>query len=551
MGPTVRQVLDWQPHLLAGAADALVARRGRLLSLQAEIDDGRVPTGWYGDAADAARSNQKLLTGELDDLLAEVSGATRAIDVGGVATLDAQRILAHALADADREDFVVDRTRLAVTETRTEFADPHEQADRARRAEELAGHLRSALEAADHADSELARLLMKIAHSLVDGGHGSLRDADASGRGAGNRAIMEPPTGGLGDLNAWWRGLTPSEQRRVSNLHPDWIGNTDGIPGQARHLANVTRLEALRRTLLKLRGKAPGVEDKLADLRDIEALLETHHGDRQLLQLDASGPEGLRTVISLGDVDKARNVTVFVPGLGSHVRDKLGDYDAELDDLRSTMNTLSGHDENAAVLYLGVDTPQVDRSLFDLGSSSVVNDDLARAGADDLAGFFNGLDASRDTDPHLTGAGHSYGSLTLGITLTRSTGVDDAVYLGSPGLGVSDLAGLDVPLGHHYLLEARWDGISDLGMFGSDPSGLEGMHHLSTDAHQRLDLQGSHGHSGYLDDGSTSQRNLAGVGIDDPGALMDNTCERGEIDQAREEWKRVKELLGKATEWLR
>ena len=59
---------------------------------------------------------------------------------------------------------------------------------------------------------------------------------------------------------------------------------------------------------------------------------------------------------------------------------------------------------------------------------------LARAGGEDLAAFYQGVNASRTDDPHLTALGHSYGSLTTGYALQHDgTGVDDAVLFGSPG----------------------------------------------------------------------------------------------------------------------
>ena len=68
----------------------------------------------------------------------------------------------------------------------------------------------------------------------------------------------------------------------------------------------------------------------------------------------------------------------------------------------------------------------------------------ARGGAD-LARFYEGIDASRRADPHLTALGHSYGSLTTGYALQQAHGVDDAVLFGSPGLGTDHVDDLHVP----------------------------------------------------------------------------------------------------------
>lgn len=542
MRPTVRQLLDWRPHRVAAVADGLALARRRLLGLDDELTAGRVPTGWHGASADAARADHRLLAAELNDLLAGVAAVLRSVDIAAEATLAAQRVLQHALSDADREDFAVDRDLVQLTDRRPVGPSGHALADRERRRDELTAHLHRALDAAAHADEELADVLARVARGLVDGGHGSLSGARAAGRRAGNRSILPPPADdGPGSANAWWRGLTGAEQRTVIADDPAWIGNLPGIPAWARHLANLQRLQRLLGRLRRL--PFPGPAGTTAGLEAIDDLLRRQPEERQLLLLEPAGSHGPRAVIGLGDVDRARHVTVFVPGFGADAQDGLLARDRELDDLRRAADRMSTEEANAVVLYLGAETPQPD-AVLDLGHGSVLNDDLARAGGAGLADFLNGIDAARSDDPHLTTAGHSYGSVTAGFALRLSTGVDDAVHLGSPGLGVDDLTILDVPAGHHHQLEAPWDGVADSGWFGADPSGLEGIRHLSTEEHHHPDLTGTRGHTSYLADGSTSQHNLAAVGAGRPDLLIDATGEPGEIDQLREEWRRVKELLG-------
>lgn len=519
MRPTVRQLLDWRPHLLAGAADDLAAERRRMLRLDDELLDGRVPPGWRGDAAEAARTDHRLLADGLNDLLAQVAAVTCAVDIAAEATLAAQRVLRHALADADREDFAVDRDLLELTDLHGTAPGAHERADRERRRQELTAHLDRALDAAGHADDELAEVLTHVARGLVDGGHGSLAGACAIGRRAGGRDVLPAPVPRRpGSANAWWRALTEAEQRAVITGSPGLIGNLPGIPARARHRANLARLRGLLARLRRL--PAPGLEETTAGLGAIDELLRRHPEGRQLLLLEPGGPSGARAVVGLGDLDRARHVTVVVPGFDADVQEGLLARDRELDDLRRRADELSGDGTNAVVLYLGADQPQPGRALFDLDHGSVLADDLARAGGPGLADFLVGIDAARAEDPHLTTAGHSYGSLTAGFALRDSTGVDDAVHLGSPGLGVDTLARLDVPAGHHHLLEAPWDVVADSGWFGTDPSRLDGMQHLSTDGHSDPDLTGVRGHTSYLDDGSTSQHNLAAVGAGRPDLVI-------------------------------
>lgn len=135
----------------------------------------------------------------------------------------------------------------------------------------------------------------------------------------------------------------------------------------------------------------------------------------------------------------------------------------------------------------------------------------------------------------MTALGHSYGSLTTGIALQQRTGVNDAVFFGSPGIsdkpdlpvspvGLSnELADLKLPGGHAYTLEADGDAVADVGnltgRFGSDPGSMPNMHHLSTGNATSQDgahLVESTGHGEYLkvlQDGtsSTSKYNISAV----------------------------------------
>jgi len=166
----------------------------------------------------------------------------------------------------------------------------------------------------------------------------------------------------------------------------------------------------------------------------------------------------------------------------------------------------------ATVTWLGYQAPQWGTTF---AGDSVALSGAAEDGGRDLAAYFTGINASRLDDPDLTALAHSYGSTTTGYGLQHEgTGVDRAVFFGSPGLGTSDLADLHVPEGSAYYAEAKWDGVGDIGRFGADPSGLEGMQHLQTGDASSDDgrsLDGVTGHSDYLQDGSTSQYSMAQV----------------------------------------
>ncbi len=223
----------------------------------------------------------------------------------------------------------------------------------------------------------------------------------------------------------------------------------------------------------------------------------------------------------------ADHVAVFTPGFTSTVQG-MGGYDNDMADLATRAgwsSVLSGDTGSVAtVTWLGYQAPQWDTILT---GNSVAGAGAARDGGRSLAEFLRGINTSRLTDPDLTALGHSYGSLTTGYAVTEPTGVDHVAYFGSPGLGTSDISDFQVPTGQSFYAEANRDAVGDIGMtgrFGADPSGMDGMRHLETRASTAPDgtvLAGVTGHSAYLEDGSTSQYNLAEIVAGHPERVIE------------------------------
>ncbi|MFN8076482.1 MAG: alpha/beta hydrolase [Kineosporiaceae bacterium] len=389
------------------------------------------------------------------------------------------------------------------------------------------------------------------AASLLDREAGEHQDASAPGAGLGGGGIAAgpvtpapaPPRRGTPADNAdWWRSLSPAQQRQVIADHPEWVGNRDGVPAWARDEANRSRIEGERARLLAERDrlkeqlagqrsrqwfgdlvgdamtdddeKLASVEDKLASLDAVDEVLG--RGDRQLLVLDLDGKRA-KAAVAVGDVDTAQNVAVFTPGLTTTVPSKLRGYDNDMDalvELAEQRSQAEGSDDRtAAVTWIGYEAPQWSETLDP--RRSVISSHQAQVGGDALASFFTGINASRSDDVHLTALGHSYGSTTTGMALQHDgTGVDDAVFFGSPGLGTSDVDDLHLAPGHAFVIEARRDPVADLARFGGDPNLLPGVTHLSATAGTAPDgtqLKESTGHSDYLAGSSTSQYNMAAV----------------------------------------
>ncbi|MFN8125182.1 MAG: alpha/beta hydrolase [Candidatus Nanopelagicales bacterium] len=307
------------------------------------------------------------------------------------------------------------------------------------------------------------------------------------------------------DHAVWWHDLTPVDQEACIDIAPRDLGTLAGIPGWALDRALRATLPAHLEELHQQRGDAgeaqrQEIADKVASLEELQQVLA--EPDRQLLALSMEGVRA-KAAVSVGDVDSAVHIGVYTPGMGSTVHGCLDRYDDEMARLRQRAIAQGRSPaEVATITWLGYEAP--------LGVVDVAQRDAAIAGSRLLQRFTDGIRSPRDDRFHLVAIGHSYGSTTTALSLIqRDHRIDDAVFFGSPGLGTSNVADLGFPPGHVYLLEAKDDAVADLGFFGNDPNFLENIVILSTGpSHVGIEVSG---HANYLQEGSTSQHNIAAV----------------------------------------
>jgi Alpha/beta hydrolase len=543
---TIGDVRRWDPGALEAAFGSLGTHRDTLVGADDELVAAR-PSSWSGDAADAAGGSHDELSRALRRLAAQIAAVRSAVAEASDAVLSTRNALTEAEYLARANGFAIgdDGTVSDVAPptsagTVSDVAPPASAGqtdqirhDRERVRAELRDRVEQVLRRATDIDGDLEAILRRaLREEIHDDGGGSLADAALAGAAQGDLSTLGPPEGGSpGDNAGWWASLSPAEQQALLDQHPEWLGNLDGLPAEVRDQANLARIDDERARLedeaQRLREDLDDnwfgglftnadvalehVENKLAGLDRIEQTLA--HGNRQLLVLDTSG-EQLKAAIAVGDVDTADHVAVFTPGFSSTVHGSLEGYDSEMEQLRDIAEReqlrYGTGGSVATITWLGYEAPQPGWDLLH-PDRSVASQASAERGAAALAPFLQGIDASRATDPHLTALGHSYGSTTTGLALRQDTGVDDAVFFGSPGIGASHIGDIQVPPGHSYYVEARNDWIADLGRFGIDPSHLDGIDGLSAQEATLPDgrrLTESTGHSEYLQDRSTSQYNL-------------------------------------------
>ncbi|MEV4942315.1 alpha/beta hydrolase [Streptomyces zaomyceticus] len=262
----------------------------------------------------------------------------------------------------------------------------------------------------------------------------------------------------------WWAHLTREQREEYMAVYPDVIGNLDGVPAEVRDTANRDNLQLL---IGKLEGQdGERAQARLAGLREIDRQLRAAPIDgAPPMYLLGVGDQGMgRAIVSFGNPDTSRNVSAYVPGLGTAL-----DADFARNDVKRARDTAIGaqmHDPStASIVWLGYDPPQLpaDRVADNL---AVTKDTHARIGAVAYDDFMAGISATNEhADPHITAIGHSYGSLTVGLAAQREGGIpgaDDIILLGSPGTEARTADDLGVGSDHVFVGAAENDSVTQL-----------------------------------------------------------------------------------------
>ncbi len=323
---------------------------------------------------------------------------------------------------------------------------------------------------------------------------------------------------------SWWSHLTPYEQALLEDTQFRQLQNRYGLPSPVLDLVNRRALAAdlVSLAAIKKRLEAGGqtgtsqyalVCKELKNAQGVDTELRTHgpgYGPGSdnlgsapvlLLHWEPGAFNGFGSAaIAYGNPDTATNTGVVVPGTTATVAGMSFDNDARA--LFTQMGANGSHD-NAVVAWLGYPAPA---SL-----PEAAKDTWAEQGTqpliDSLASLRIAHEMASGGPGHLTVIGHSYGSYEVGRALMHGAQADDAIFIGSPGVGVDNVAGLHMS-GTHV-----WDGravddpiaIAD-GRFTPDPETGNGPEDGGF-GDQHFDVTGSHGHSQYYQ--GESLRNMA------------------------------------------
>ena len=404
--------------------------------------------------------------------------------------------------------------------------------------------------------------------ALVDGKY-----AMSEGRHSASAGLADDadPSWSPEEVSVWWALLSASERKALINKDPEKYGNLNGIDMASRVKANKLvlngRIDAAGNRIPGLLEKAQkeydeakaayekgrdsfwgsqysddegyerllNAKNKLDDLLAIKKALKRK--DISLVALEFGEPgENVRAALAIGDVDNAKHVTTFVPGMTTSCRKSTDLNLGYARNLIEAAENEGGAEKGsvAAVTWMGYEAPPHPEEL----DFSVASTHKAEVGGQKLNGFLTGIHSwrsERGMDVHQTPVTHSYGSLTGGFAM-RDIGegvVDDFVYTGSPGSAVRSVGTLGVDPEHTWVsaipLHDEVQGMGFDGSFGRDPKELEGIGHLSGDAtgadgyNSDPNADKYANHSAYFYKAKEGQHNYS---LEDIGKVIAGTKER-------------------------
>lgn len=510
---TWADIQSWELSYVEEAEDLIEAEVREAREIIADLEHAANDIRSQGEAPDRMRERLSEIQDKLDARLNELTEyalATAELH-GYVSRVVAIRESAHEVA-AELHETIPEDGVIRPPRRRKNYNPTRDLKYR-----DLRACIKTAVELATEAETTVGpryRALAEGRYALSEGRHsesaGLANDADPS---------WTPE-----EVSVWWALLSESEREALINKDPEKYGNLNGIDMASRARANElalnghldaagnripgtgliektkNELDALNQEIERARengqevssdvlDKQKNLQNRLADLKAIRNQVQGNAGATLLVLEPGELGENVRAAIAIGDVDNAQHVATFVPGMGTNCRDN-GRLNVEFaKNIQWAAQKVGGDEAGsvATIAWMGYDAPPDITKTFD---PSVMSIDKAEAGAEKLNGFVTGIHSwrsERGLDVHQSIIPHSYGSTTAGIAM-RDIGegvVDELVYTGSPGAGVSSVGMLGVDADHTWVSATpHLDPVRGIGpdsTFGRNPEHLEGIGHLSGD----------------------------------------------------------------------
>jgi pimeloyl-ACP methyl ester carboxylesterase len=206
-----------------------------------------------------------------------------------------------------------------------------------------------------------------------------------------------------------------------------------------------------------------------------------------------------------GDIGTATDIAILVGGFDSDLagyftRSNLRDSAANL---QNAAAALKG--STATIAWSGYDAPGLPSRMGLLRPLPGLRTRLADRAGRSLDEFLAGIRAQAP-QARITVVGHSYGSVVVAHAVSQGTPVDDAVFVGSPGLGVAKakLGGIRI-----WAARAPRDLVARFAWFVTNPAHPRfGIPNFRTN---RAGATSVRGHSSYFSLSSQSLENIASI----------------------------------------
>lgn len=510
---TWADIQSWELSYVEEAEDLIEAEVREAREIIADLEHAANDIRSQGEGPDRMRERLTEIQDKLDSCLNELTEyalATAELH-GYVSRVVAIRESAHEVA-AELHETIPEDGVIRPPRRRKNYNSTRDLKYR-----DLRACIKTAVELATEAETTVGpryRALAEGQYALSEGRHsesaGLANDADPS---------WTPE-----EVSVWWALLSESEREALINKDPEKYGNLNGIDMASRARANElalnghvdaagnripgtgliektkNELDALNQEIERARengqevssdvlDKQKNLQNRLADLKAIRDQVQGNAGATLLVLEPGELGENVRAAIAIGDVDNAQHVATFVPGMGTNCRDN-GRLNVEFaKNIQWAAQKVGGDEAGsvATIAWMGYEAPPDITKTLD---PSVMSIDKAEAGAEKLNGFVTGIHSwrsERGLDVHQSIIPYSYGSTTAGIAM-RDIGegvVDELVYTGSPGAGVSSVGTLGVDADHTWVSATpHLDPVRGIGpdsTFGRNPEHLEGIGHLSGD----------------------------------------------------------------------
>lgn len=522
MSLTWGQIQTWSSTGLSTYAGAVGARRDTVVK-QADALQARMSSfKGEGATADALRQKMGVAHKELTTLADDLLEIQEAVKVASGDVSQVESAVKEALKEASSTHCTISAAGIATCSSAGNSMSEYTRKSVEFSVNRLVGQ---AVDLANTADTTLNARLKTVGTPGSTAKSTSKQTHDLSDAEQKKFKKMTPE-----ERAKYWSQQSEAQKQHLCDKYPDLIGNADGVEGWARDRANRNRLPGLKQEAKDNVSKYteliknPWIDNEtrmlyLTELDKAEKAVKAYeaveeqlgkgisledyqHGKKgnpvSLLTLQNDGGR-VKAAMGQGDVDHAKNVATFVPGIGTTVEGSMGEYMRQTKNLRSAamaQGNLSASDV-ATVAWLGYDAPGEADWKQPQNLPGIISPFLAKAGSDRLAGFMNGMQASRDYgagDAHMTLVGHSYGSSTSGMAATKvKYGViDDLVLFGSPGMGTYDAKNYHVDQNHLWVSGVpKGDSVQGMGAIrggivgslGKNPMDSDsGFTHLSDDA---------------------------------------------------------------------